>query len=374
MKKFALKLLVFGIPAIVFLAPPIAALKLSGEYFTGIDQLVESKEKYLIGYAYNEENSKYLKWKEVTSRPKQTILSLGSSRVLQFRKEMFQSSFYNAGFTIQRMGDFLSFLLGIPKDNYPDVLVIGLDQWLFNEKWDLKKPKSKSAKWQPEFNLTPSFKTLISVWNDLIKEKYSIFSFPNNNKIKNVGIASYSMNRGFRSDGSFLYGNQIPKLLNYDTTAYDYNYNLTLARIKNGAIRFEHGEDLYTNSLAELEFFLHYCKKNNIYVIAFLPPFADKVNERMKQTGKHTYMPKIYPSIIPLFQKNGFELWDMSNLSTYQSGDTETIDGYHGSEVTYLKMLIYMAENGSIISKHTSLAKLQEDLENKINNYMVYDY
>ena len=97
MKKFVINVFFFCAPLLLFAIPPFLALKISRENYFEIDNVVTRKKKYLIGYAYNEPNYGYLKWKEVTSKPKQNILAVGSSRILQFRANMFQSSFYNAG-------------------------------------------------------------------------------------------------------------------------------------------------------------------------------------------------------------------------------------------------------------------------------------
>ena len=117
---------------------------------------------------------------------------------------------------------------------------------------------------------------------------------------------------------------------------------------------------------------LYYCKNNNIYVVAILPPFANSVNMKMLQSGNYKYMDSIYYKSNKIFEQYNFELWDMSNLNKYDSNDNETLDGFHGSEVSYLKMLIYLIENGSKLNDYTNLQKLKIDLSNKGNAYSVY--
>ena len=48
------------------------------------------------------------------------VWALGSSRVLQFRSRMFEKSFYNAGYTMEGVGDFLPFMQSIPAEKYPE--------------------------------------------------------------------------------------------------------------------------------------------------------------------------------------------------------------------------------------------------------------
>jgi hypothetical protein len=349
-------------------------LKISGESYTDIDDLILSGEKYLIGYAYDEKNYKYLKWKETVSRVKQNILALGSSRILQFRENMFTSSFYNAGYTISSISEFLPFMNSIPKDNYPDILIISLDQWMFNENWDALNENQNNLQWKYEFNKRASIITVINVWTDIIKNKYGFSTlFHNSDSVKRIGLNAIVNNKGFRNDGSMHYGDQITKLINKDSTANDFNYYDTFQRIEGGNMRFEYGSEINDKALQHLDSFLAFCKTNNIHVVGFLPPFANKVNEKMEETEQYGYEKDIYPGSLPIFQKYGYELWNLTYLNTYGSDDTETLDGFHGGEVTYQKMLIYMVENGSILKEYTDITRLIKDLNHKKNDYVVYD-
>lgn len=92
----------------------------------------------------------------------------------------------------------------------------------------------------------------------------------------------------------------------------------------------------------------------------------------MEETGKYTYMKQIYPSLKPIFDSYGSELWDMSSLNIYHSNDRETIDGFHGGSVSYLRMIIYMIENHSILKEVTNISQLKNDLDNRINDLLIY--
>ncbi len=62
----------------------------------------------------------------------------------------------------------------------------------------------------------------------------------------------------------------------------------------------------------------------------------------------------------------------MSDLTKYNSNDGETIDGFHGSQGAYLKMLIYMLDNGSKLNHYTDIEKPKNDLNNRQSNYAIY--
>ena len=117
----------------MILSPGIFIFKNSGEYYTSIDTIITKEEDFIIGYEFNQQNYKYLKWKTLVVQDKKEIWSVGSSRILQFRKEMFNASFYNAGLVVERISDFLHFFKSIPIEKYPNIVLINIDQFNLNQ-------------------------------------------------------------------------------------------------------------------------------------------------------------------------------------------------------------------------------------------------
>lgn len=378
MKRFLVKTIAFITPVLILILIAVSFLYTSGENYKSIDNIIANEENYLIGYAYNQGNYLYLKCKEIETQNSFSVIALGSSRVLQFRSEMFIKPFYNAGSTVSRISGFIPFIEANLVNKKPEVVLIGLDQWMFNENRVVLSDNDETNEiWQkPKFKKVPTLKTLSRVYPDLLKGKYGFEILTQDkisNGIKKIGLSAIVINEGVRKDGSFFYGEQINKLLNNDSTAEDFNYSDTFSRIKNGNKRFEYGNQVSNKSIKELNDLLVYCKNNDIYVVAFLPPFADKVNMKLNESGKYAYMDSIYSKSNELIKEQGFELWDMSSLNKYHSNDSETIDGFHGSEVSYLKILIYMIENGSILKNYTDYNSIINDLKNRENNYKVYN-
>ncbi len=372
-KNFLLKVLFFSIPIVVFFIIPIVILKVTGENFTDIKLIVKNKSKYLIGYAYNEKNYGYLKWINLIENPKYEIWSLGSSRVLQFRKEMFKKSFYNAGYTISKISDFKTFLQSIPKDKYPKYLIIGLDQWMFNFNWNNGNSLKAKDYWEKSFSETPKFNTYISVYKDIIKGKYSldiIYTHPETR----IGLNSVVNNKGFRNDGSIYYGTQIHKLIINDKSANDFEFNDTFNRIMNGNRRFEYGNNVNQIALKELNELLSYCRLNNIIVVGFIPPFAHSVYVKMQKSNNYNYLNNISEKIIPIFKKYDYEFYNYLSAIQCNSTDKEFIDGFHGGEVVYSNILIDMLKNNSILNDVTNVKKIENDKNNKKNRYIIYKY
>ena len=367
-------------PIFIFLimaSVAIIALFTSGENFTKIDNFIKNDNKYLIGYAYNdnETNYKYLKWKSIIENPPNTIIALGSSRVLQFRANMFDAPFYNAGYTISSISDFVPFLESIPKDKHPTYLIIGLDQWMFNKSWDDLSKQKDSNTFVQSFSYFPTRRVWKNICKDLLTGKAKLFySSANHRMITKIGLNAHINNKGFRKDGSIFYGTQITKLLINDSTANDYNYTNTYSRIKRGNSRFQYGATVNNDALSKLNDFLDFCKTNDIQVIAFLPPFANKVNAKLKSTGKYNYLENIYSRSFKYFKKYKFELYNFQHLEIYGSNDAETIDGFHGGELTYLKLLVYMLERHSKLNNVANINRLKKDIKYPLNRYIVYQY
>ncbi len=376
MKKFISKIAVFSTPLMVVFLVPIIFLFMSGENYKSIDETIKNQNDYLIGYAYNESNYGYLKQVELKNMNPQNIIALGSSRILQFRDKMFTKPFYNAGYTISSISDFIPFIESNLENKKPELLLIALDQWMFNENWDNLEDYNMSEKqWNSSFNYKASIGTIFNVWSDIFSGKYRfeiLFGSTDPIRQNKIGLNAIVNNKGFRKDGSIFYGDQIHKLLSNDSTANDFGYLDTYSRIENGNRRFEYGAKVNDKAIQALSDILLFCKRKNIYVVAILPPFANSVNLKMNESGNYIYMDSIYSKSIEIFKKHQFELWDMSNLTEYNSNDNETIDGSHGSEVAYLKMLIHMIENGSILKHYTNVEKLKNDLNTRENNYTVY--
>ena len=290
---------------------------------------------------------------------------------------MFTSTFYNAGYTISSMNDFLPFLESIPHRKYPDFLIIALDQWMFNEHSDNLKNVRSPKYWSNSYIKYPEMPILKSIYSDFFKGKlvipYSKFKIAENSNIDKIGLGAFLNNTGIRNDGSRYYALQINKLLNGDKLAKDYLFSDTKNRIRNGFWPFKYGSKINEKAINKLNQFLQVCEENEIFVIAFLPPFANSVYEEMNKSGDYTYIKEIFPRLQPLFKRYNFEIYDYSSVSYCKSNDEEMLDGFHGGEVTYLKILMDMVKQNSKLRNITNIDKLKRDLNKAPNSFIVYD-
>jgi hypothetical protein len=371
MRRFIRGVTLFILPIVILAIPPFVLLKGTKESYVDVVPYLKSEQEFLMGYAYNENNIGYTKWKTLEMK-KFPLVILGSSRVLQFRAKMFDIPTYNAGYTIKQMSDFKVFLNSLPKENYPETLVIGIDQWLFSENWQNEVHNDRY--WSNSFVSTPKISNLIKVYKDWLRGKYGLGVIFDKSPVQKIGLNAIVNSKGFRKDGSIYYGNQIKKLILNDSTRNDYLFQETLKSVISGKKkRFNHGQNINAETIEHLEDLINFCKINRIKLIAFCPPYSNLVFEKIQSTGSHTYINKVEGKLDSIFSKSNIEFYYYPNAVSCNSKDEEFIDGFHGGEVTYLKLLCSMLDNGSTLNEVTNRSRLNNDLDKRKNDYIVYD-
>ncbi len=372
MFQFLKRLLFFIVPAaFVIFAMPLIVLYRTGDNFYRIDELLSKKEKFQLGYRFNERNANYMKWKALTTLPRQDVVAIGSSRVLEFREEMFDKSFYNAGYTIGKIPDVRIFWNSLPKNKYPKILIVGMDQWMFNPNFDDFSSAAAPNKWETAYQFYPNRASFQNFWNDFVDGNVNILAKTEIQEGRlRIGYNAIGFRTGFNNDGSIWYGDPVQQLIDGDRSFYEDADD----RIREGKRKFEYGSTANPKAFEELAKLADFCKDNNIYLIAFFPPYAEGVLQKMETSGKYHYLDSLFIKCAPILKARGFECYDFTSIKTAGSSDDEVIDGFHGSEVTYAKMLIKMLEKSSKLNEVANKNKLQKDVSKKISNYQVYPF
>jgi hypothetical protein len=377
LRGFLRRCCLFALPLLLVGGPPLAVLALSGEAFRDIDPVLESTihtGRGLIGFAWNEQNYPYMKYAGLQLQPRREVLALGSSRVLQFRQEMFRSSFWNAGYTVQTADDFCEFLRLLPRDRQPRVLLVALDQWMFNSDWIASAGGGSSGSWtrNPSVNLQHGLRLLPDVIGDTLRGRINPAALSVDRSDAPFGLNAWQNRKGFRADGSFEYGRQVEQRLSGDPKCPDFEFTASLRRVREGRERFRYGDVPDETALREIGELLRECNQQQISVVAFLPPFADAVSEAMRQSGRHDYFTRLPEALRSAFAETGHELYDFSSMSACGSTDAEAIDGFHAGETATLRMLIRMLETGSQLREHCDEAELRASLQGAVNALQVY--
>jgi hypothetical protein len=377
--RFITKGILFIVPIILVIIFPVIILYKTGE-FIKIEEIISLQSKnensIVFGKVYLGQGGDLPHKMQVLAVRKPDVISVGSSRVLQFRSKLFldESSFYNAGGVGANVGDFNKMLL-IMQEEYdytPKAVILGLDQFNFNSNRD-----SKSLAFTEEPDKSPAaelFIALRNVYFDLFKRKFStieIFS-KNTNSFTPIGLHARTTGSGIRNDGSHRYGAHIENPNNPEHE--DYQFQDTLKRIEAGSRLFEYGNNISQDALVQVQNLLTYAHANDIYVIAFLPPYPHPILEEMLSRGEsYLYIQKIYPSLKPLFDEFEYALFDFTDLSSVGAGDDEIIDGLHASEKAYARILMRMAQEDEVLSIYAhDLSYLEDAINQSLSSIQVF--
>lgn len=339
-------LIIGTIPLIVFIT--------SNEGYT-LDNIVKtqsSNEKELLfGPAYSDYNKLYKV--KMTNEVKANVITIGTSRTMQFREEFFNTSFYNAGGCCARFNQFKPFITNIISYK-PEIIIIGLDQYFFNDNYETYKEI------QP-YNETISkisspflrFRNSINkIYSDVFKNEKIKFS---NLEIDNskIGLNALINNNGFRNDGSYQYGKVI-QLDGMNNNSYREESMVdSKTRIVNGNNRFQYGHNISNYSIEKLIEILEYGKANNITIIGFTPPYDHEIwVEMMNRKKDYEYLNKIELVIKPIFEKYNFEFYIYDDLKKLGSITCEAKDGFHGTDMAYARIIKNISQQNSKLNKY----------------------
>lgn len=369
--KPTFRVLLFCLPLAVLFGPPALVLWLSGE-LTAPERVVArqaTRDRLVLhGVAYTN-SATYVKMHALARRAPQ-VLVLGSSRVMQFRAGFFLpgATFYNAGGTVARIMHFRAVLERLPRERQPQLLLIATDAYFFHAGFDKVERDFFNVAWlEEQMNARPSGSEVFhanwwTVWRDIAAGKIAwtqLFSLRGLDD--HIGLNAVCNDQGFRNDGSYLYGARMRDIT--DPRHRDFGFRSTLEQVEKGRGRFVHGSELSAPALRELDALLDTCRTRGIEVIGFLPPYPHAVWARMAaMPEKFGYLAKLPPTLRPRFEDRGFEFYDFSDFAALGAADSEAIDGFHGSEKTYLQLTAAMLEQGSRLNRYASLPEVRRTL------------
>ncbi len=351
LKKFWFKLTIFFLPFVLLLGFPFFVLLISGELLpvSVVLSLNNGSPDFRYGLAYSNAD-KYYKFSEARVR-KPEVLVLGTSRVMQFRREFFSrpEQFYNAGASLTRLENFRIFLQQAPYT--PRILIVGLDQYYFNENRKAAKYENYAVRLATDDR--EGLGTILMGWRRIYRDYRSgkfrlsdLRAFP-----RRIGVSACAQSKGFRTDGSYDYGEQLS-----DNLAL--RFQDAFERIETRTDLFEKGTQVSEERLSELRRLLEYCRAHNIQVVGFLPPYAHAVYDQMMALGDYTYLNQIAGRLQPLFDQYNFTFADYSDLAWLGADDYAAIDGWHGNDQVYRRILLRLAEKDAQLAQYTAAPTL----------------
>lgn len=304
---------------------------------------------------------------ELLKMIKPKVIALGSSRVLQLREESFSASFLSMGRAMNHLNEGLVFLKEMVHYHKPEVILLGLDFWWFNIK--LHQPSSFGGN-DTKQNMQKKINTMMSkIFKGELSFDILRYSFGSNavTNYKNIGINALQYSNGFRPDGSYQYASFILG----DGRNSDIAFSNTFERIAQGNKRFEYGEMVSAERMQILYDIIDFCKQNGIKLVAFIPPLANEVIEKMESYGSKYYYIREFREKIKQLE---IESYDFHDMRKYVKNSCEFFDGFHGGEVLYQRILKEIYHADSILKNYLNIKLIEETItEFSGKTLIIYD-
>lgn len=262
------------------------------------------------------------------------ILLLGSSRVMPFAGEVFTTSVVNAGGAANSMDQAAAFARAAVAIHKPKSILLGLDFWWFNPNRDDEIDATGDMSDDVDMSLTQLTMPLQWVADDRLKISSLLQGvWPLADLPAGIGAFAKFGGRGWDVYGRYDYGSLIDGSMASD----DRQFKRTLKRLQSAKKSSKlnvhigpsaEGLQVLRDLIAELE-------GQSIEVILLVPPMAGPVRLAMEQDPENRLVPLWLDELSSL----GVRMFDFTDASLLRSSDCEFVDGFHGGEVTYLRIL-----------------------------------
>lgn len=391
-RRFLFRLVLLTLPFAIWLGPPLAVIMLSGEY-EDLDRIIQTQadshrnggtDEVLYGPAFTNPTQLY---KMLASQStKANWVALGSSRVMKFRARFFKEPqhFYNAGGAIWNVYHLEPWLERIPIEHQPQLILLGVDQWNFNPNWHPGTKGLAGMKLSPwdSYDQQRPLHTLQKDWRRLWQEIGLGYLGPRElffggmllggTQITRVGLQAMKSNSGFRRDGSWSYG-RFDLRGQLDPQSPDHLFKDTFQRMDIGSGQYSYSDKSAPSHLEPLERFLKACAERGITVITFLPPFAHTVVTHMRNMAdKYRWVFETSQIVRPVVEKHRGSFFDFTDIMSVGSNDKEAIDGHHGSEKTYLRIILAIADKNARLRALVDVNELRQQLSESVTDCSVY--
>lgn len=298
---------------------------------------------------------------------KPEIAAVGSSRVMQFRAGWFNASFLNMGGVAGNLAVLRSTLDAMLKIHKPKAVILGLDFWWFLPQWEadpFKEVPPTSGSYN--YSLESLKKPFIWLMDGKLapKEFFAPVTglFGNGFKKNRFGIMAQQTDEGFGPDGSWYYSSEITGA----KPPFDFQFNDTIEQAALGIKAFYHAKggqiepsEAHLDAFAEI-----WCKlrSRNIQTFVFIAPLSNRVLAIMKKLESSK---DAYPHLFKLedaLRKRGIEVMNFTDPFTFGSNDCEFVDGFHGGEITYGRLLLQMAKKWPALEKYVNMNSLEDSI------------
>lgn len=301
-----------------------------------INSVVKKQTSGSLNILYNSgTHSDFYDYKSKLYEARQpSIVAIGSSRAMEVRGEFFNDSFSNWGGAVASNSGLRAIVNKISSSpKKPRLALVFVDIWWFNSNYAQSREEFNYPR-IPDF---PNIPTVSSALWIMGKHLPSMISLPKDR----MGLMGLISNEGFDKFGSYHYTSTVTG----EKTSSDIRFSDTADRIKRGYHRFEYGSTADRDLIAEFNSSIERLRSQGIYVILIFPPFSSYANELMSKTGDYGYVKDLKEILVA----DKIQFYDYTNLTPLQSEvaqpDCEFVDGLHGGDVAYGRVIRDIAKN-----------------------------
>lgn len=319
---------------LVVMAPVIGFLYSTWE-IGSIETLVtrQLEENGLYGTAFHDDTRDYKLALYRRHRP--DVVVLGSSRVMQIRQEMFSSPMVNMGGAADTAAQIDYLLEHAFAAHRPRLVLLGLDFWLFNANW--REPTFTPLHVRSGLGISLRNLQELAAWvsegripaMDLIRVGFSLQRV----------TGRYGVVANYTGGGFDAHGSRRPRDEAYGRCSEPKRFTDTLARVRAGKARFEYGNHIDPTRLAAITALVHKLRAQGAELVLFMPPLAPQVYAAMRESGRYGLLDEL----ARLEEIDGVRVYDYIDPARTVSSDCEYLDGFHGGDIVYARVLAQIA-------------------------------
>lgn len=291
--------------------------------------------------------------RELFDRVKPEVVAVGSSRAMEVRGEFFNARFLTLGGAVNNLRNLESVAAHIERAATPPALaLIYVDPWLFN------------ARYTDNQGPVPDFPEMVSadlIWGGLKSLRHGNW-IAQAFRSSNLGIFSLINNEGFARDGSQYYLGTLAGTVK----PYDLQFANTMARIAGDHQNFQRNAHADPALVARVCAAVATVRRAAPHVVVIAPPFAGPVWARLSEPD-YAYIQEGYGMMKACLADVPF--FNFANpASIHGSTDCEFVDGLHGGDVTYARMLAQVGEADPQTRRHLR-TRFLEDFTSRYRGY-----
>jgi len=273
------------------------------------------------------------------------VVALGSSRVMQFRQEFFRVPFANLGGTVSDTQLLRRLAESIAETPSVKVVILGFDFWWTNR--ELNERKERNVVLREDYlsgKIELGFVPLRWLADGRISSNFYRHSLAQGFPARIDGIPAFGANaaargNGFAPDGSYMYNGVVYGL----EKSADAGFAEIRDRIVRSVDNFGQFAHLDHAALREAAAAIDIMQAAGKRVVVFAPPLATAIlNEIERRRDSYLYLDEFLRALPQL----GADAWhSFHDPRQFDSSDCEFVDGIHGGDVTYARIVLRMAED-----------------------------